>query len=436
MVLPIPDLEPRLQRRCQQLVKEHLHTSESVAAGLRALPGVNRAFASTQAAWRFYANPRVTLAELTTPLIASGRDLLTSECQSHALIMHDWSDLHYGTHTRKTDRIPLGKDQGYQLESALLVSDRTGLPLTPLSLSLWAADGIHTTRCAEVVTDQSHLDELTATIKALEAEKWGLPLVHLSDRESDSSAHLRDWDKEQWRFVVRAKALPFVDWEGRKTRLGEIADQLTWRPSGTVQLTAGVIAQQIIAETEIRMTRPGQRRVRRGRGAVRKHEPGAPLRLRLIVVRLLLPDDGRAGEWLLLTNLGAEVSAEVIAEWYYWRWVIESYFKLCKSAGQHLEEWQQETAAALAKRLLIAALACVVVWQVQRDDSTAGTELRQLLLRLSGRQVRRGQATAPALLAGMWVLLAMLDVMQHYDLAELKQMARVMLPGYSFDDTG
>jgi hypothetical protein len=436
MVFPIPDLEPRLQRRYQQLVKEHLHTAESVAAGPRTLPGVNQAFASTQAAWRFYANPRVTLDELAAPLRISGRALLARECQRHALIMHDWSDLHYGAHTRKTDRIPLGKDQGYQIETAVLVSDRTGLPLTPLSLSLWAADGIHTTRCAEVMTDHSHLDELTATIKALEAEQWGLPLVHLSDRESDSITHLRAWNKEQWRFVVRAKALHSVVWEGQRVGLGEIAEHLNWRPSGAVQMTAEVIAQQLLAETEIVITRAGQRRVRRGHGRVRKHEPGAALRLRLIVVRLCLPDEGLAGEWLLLTNLDTAVTAELIAEWYCWRWVIESYFKLCKSAGQYLEEWQQETAAALAKRLLIAAMAAVVVWQVQRDDSTAGAELRQLLLRLSGRQVRRGQATAPALLAGMWVLLAMLDVMQHYDLAELKQMARLMLPGYSFDDTG
>jgi hypothetical protein len=216
-----------------------------------------------------------------------------------------------------------------------------------LSLSLWAADGIHTTRRAEVATDHSHLDELTATIRALEANQWGLPSVHISDRESDSISHLRDWDQEKWRYVVRAKALPFVVWEDRKMRLGEIADHLTWRPSGTVQLTAAVIAQQMVAETEVTITRPGQRRVRRGKGRVRNHEPGAPLRLRLIVVRLLLPDNGLAGEWLLLTNLGQEVSAEMIAEWYYWRWVIESYFKLCKSAGQHLEEWQQETSASI-----------------------------------------------------------------------------------------
>ena|SRR5215510_4260885 len=92
MVLHIPNYEPRLQRRYQQLVKEHLHTSESVAAGLRALPGINQAFASTQAAWRFYANPRVSLEELAAPLMASGRDLVASECRHHALVMHDWSD--------------------------------------------------------------------------------------------------------------------------------------------------------------------------------------------------------------------------------------------------------------------------------------------------------------------------------------------------------
>jgi hypothetical protein len=299
-----------------------------------------------------------------------------------------------------------------------------------LSLSLWAAAGIHTTRQAQVVADHSHLDEMSATIKALEAQAWGLPWVHVVDRESDSISHLREWDKERWRFLVRAKTKPFVLWQGRRVRLGEIAEHLSFSPSGAVQLTAEVIAEQMVAETEIIITRPGQQRVRRGKGRVRRHEPGRPLRLRLIVVQLRLPDETLVGEWLLLTNLSAEVPAAMIAEWYYWRWLIESYFKLCKSAGHHLEDWQQESAEALAKRLLIAAMASVVVWQVQRETSPAGEELRQLLLRLSGRQVRRGQATAPALLAGMWVLLAMLDVLQHYDLTQLTQMAHLMLPGY------
>ncbi len=435
MDLPLPELEPRLQRRYEQLVKEHLHTGETVAAGLRALPGTQQAFASTQAAWRFYANPRVSLPQLGAPLHEYGRALVASECRRYALVLHDWSDLHYGTHQRKTDRMLIGKDHGYQLATALLVSDRTGLPLAPVSLSLWAADGIHTTRADTVLPDQGHLDELTATMHALEQQAWGLPLVHVCDRESDSVTHLRAWQQANWRFVIRAQALPFVHWQGRKVRLGEIAAELPFRASGTVQVSAQVIAQQVVAETTVVITRPGQRRVRRSKEAVRRHEPGVPLSVRLVVVRLQLPDEGLVGEWLLLTNLGADVAAGLIAEWYYWRWLIESYFKLCKSAGQQLEEWQQESAEAVSKRVLIAAMASVVVWQVQRDASPEGVELRQLLLRLSGRQVRRGQATAPALLAGMWVLLAMLEVLSHYDPATLKQLAHLMLPGYHFPDS-
>ena len=55
-----------------------------------------------------------------------------------------------------------------------------------------------------------------------------------------------------------------------------------------------------------------------------------------------------------------------MALWYYWRWRIESYFKLLKSAGQQVEAWQQGTAEAIAKRLVVASMACVVVWRLAR----------------------------------------------------------------------
>ena len=51
-------------------------------------------------------------------------------------------------------------------------------------------------------------------------------------------------------------------------------------------------------------------------------------------------------------------------------------------------------------------------------------DLRSLLVRLSGRQMEWGKEhTAPALLAGLWVLLAMLDLLEHYDLEELRRLA-------------
>lgn len=129
-----------------------------------------------------------------------------------------------------------------------------------------------------------------------------------------------------------------------------------------------------------------------------------------------------------MTNVpGNEVPAADIALWYYWRWRIESYFKLMKSAGQELEHWQQEDAEAIARRLLVASMACVVVWQLMRNNTPEAAEVRELLVRLSGRQMKRTKPfTAPALLAGLWVLLTILYVLERYQLQDLRRIADVL----------
>lgn len=156
---------------------------------------------------------------------------------------------------------------------------------------------------------------------------------------------------------------------------------------------------------------------------------GVALPLRLVVSEVRAADGSVLATWLLLTNVPATVSASEIALWYYWRWRVESYFKLLKGAGLHLEHWQQETAAALAKRLLVASMACVVVWRVSRSEAPEAAEVRRLLVRLSGRQMKWGvESTEPALLAGLWVLLSMKRVLEHEDLKSLLRTAQSVLP--------
>ena len=127
---------------------------------------------------------------------------------------------------------------------------------------------------------------------------------------------------------------------------------------------------------------------------------------------------------MLLSNVSpAWATAAELASCSYWRWRIESFFKLLKSHGQQLEHWQQETGPAVARRLLVAAMACVTVWQLQADASPMAMELKSLLVRLSGRQTKRSRPhTAPALLAGLWVLLSMLALLEHCDLDRLKAL--------------
>jgi hypothetical protein len=98
--------------------------------------------------------------------------------------------------------------------------------------------------------------------------------------------------------------------------------------------------------------------------------PGEPLHVRLVVSRVMSEDGKVLAQWLLLSNVKEDVSASTLALWYYRRWRIESFFKLLKSEGHELEAWQQESAQAVAKRLLVASMACVTVWAIAADQST------------------------------------------------------------------
>src|SRR5262249_43659117 len=158
---------------------------------------------------------------------------------------------------------------------------------------------------------------------------------------------------------------------------------------------------------------------------------GPPLNLRLIIVQVRDKNSHTLATWYLLTNAPSTLlSAEQLALCYYWRWRIESYFKLLKSHGQQLEHWLQETGAAIFRRLLVATMACVTVWHLQTDFSPAAIELKDTLIRFSGRQTKRSRPhTAPALLAGLWCLMTALEYLEHHDLKDLKRLVQdVELP--------
>ncbi|MEW6146337.1 MAG: transposase [Thermodesulfobacteriota bacterium] len=429
-------LEPRLQKRYKQLVKEHLNASQTIAAGLRALPRGTTAFASVQAAWRFYANEDVTLEALVEPLIFSAREAVLEESLAYALCLHDWTDLNYANHTRKENRIEIGskKTLGFQLQTALVISDRDGTPIAPVFESLWAEDGIHTTRSRKVEEDAPQIDEITESINHISQLGFSKPVVHIIDRGADSVAHYRAWDKSGHLFLVRADDKQRVLHQGRDILLSEVVDELDFKASRPVDVN-GVGGMQFVAETEVQIVRPARpHRQRKGVVERRKVIKGEPISLRLVVTQIRSADETLLSQWFLYTNVKQE-SAATIALWYYWRWKIESFFKLLKSAGHNLEQWQQEKPEAIAKRLLVAAMACVIVWQLARATSPEAKEARKLLVRLSGRQMRWGKAfTEPALLAGMWVLLAMLEALEQYKVSELKGMARTILQGFGRPD--
>jgi Transposase DDE domain len=423
-----PSLEPRLQGRYQHLVQEHLHASQALTPGASVLPGAASALACTQAAWRFYSNANVSPGALMEPILGHASKALEQDCQHYGLVADDWSCLAYNDHASKEDRVPLknNKHRGYELQTSLLLSDRDGHPIAPLAQDLRAQPGLYSTRCQEVLRPAKHLDDLTQRMEHLESLGLKRPLVHIVDREADSVGHYRQW--HQRRFLVRAKGRRRVEWQGQSRLLSAVVSQL--QSQGAFKFARqvefkGRSAQQSVAQTQVVLKRAARPKHKGKSSSV----PGPAVSLRLVVSQIRSEEGRLLATWLLLSNLEESVSAEELALWYYWRWRVESFFKLLKSAGHQVEHWQQQTGAAIARRLLVASMACVVVWQLARDPSPEAEQSRKLLVRLSGRQMRRGRSwTTPALLDGLWVLLAMLDLLEHEDMGSVKTLLRSLAP--------
>lgn len=421
-----------MQRRYRELVMGHLQATQGLASGIHALPGTGTSFAATQAAYRFFNNHRISLRNLARPLIDAGREQAATACRNYLLVVHDWSQLMYPEHTAKGDRVMLSSNrvpEGYELQTALLVSDRDGSPLAPAVLSLRAAEGVHCSRSGRIRAAASPLDELDPTMTFIEQQRLNFPLVHIIDAEADSVGHYRTWSQRPGRlFLVRADDR-LVEIEGQEQKCSAIRERLREQdrfvPAREIRYH-GRRAWQWVAEVPVRLTRPAQRN-RPGTND-RQRITGPPLPLRLVIAEVR-DEEGRVlAVWYLLSNVPGDIDAPTLALWYYWRWSVETYFKLLKSAGMNVEEWQQTSAAAIARRLLVASMACVTVWQLARSKHPQAEPVRQLLVRLSGRQMKRGRPyTMPALLAGLWTLLAMLEVIETHSIQELRNMASMVL---------
>lgn len=404
-----------------------MSTCKSLATGVRVRLTKTSKKAAANGASRFYNNDAVSLRSLSAPLMVRARQAVKEHCQTYALCLHDVSPLHYTNHPSKTDRRVMYSrdDLGYELQSALLVSDQDGAPLAAGCLNLAAADGVHSTRRETLLPQRPWVDELNRTMGYVEAQQFNLPLVHIIDREGDKLLHLRRFARCDRRFVIRGNDVRRVEHEGQSRLLSEVEATLSqkFKFSRKVEYK-GKTARQYVAETTVILKQPARIYRKRQGKLIQRNIPGRPLELRLIVAQVRDKKGKVLATWRLWSNLPAEVEAATIALWYYWRWRIESFFKLLKRAGQHVEQWQQENASRIAKRLLVAAQACVVIWALMRSEDPQSDSLRRFLMRLSGRMTKPGvDYTAPALFDGMCNLLAIVDALDQYPVADIRQMA-------------
>ena len=235
---------------------------------------------------------------------------------------------------------------------------------------------------------------------------------------------LRSLENRNW--IVRGKESQRAHDGAGSRKIKEIAKDLCFSQAREIKYK-GYVATQQIAETTISILRSARPQRKGTNGKRLPAIKGKPVYLRLVVSRIVDNNGKELAVWYLLTNL-VDLPASTIALWYYWRWSIETYFKLMKSAGMQLESWQQTTGIAIARRLLIASMACVCVWRIAHAQGEKAGELQNILVRLSGRQMKwKKKFTCTALCAGLWSLLSIIELLEKYSVDEIKSLASLAL---------
>ena len=424
------------KKRHNILVKNEMDAKQNIASGLSMFQQENDNFSQVQAAWRFYNNESVTTEALQEPIVSNAVAAINEEAGSYVIAATDWSHVDYKHHHAKQDRISKkskanSEAQGYDLQSTLAVSTNNGAPIAPLVQNLKTATTVHSTYHPNIAMGTTHLSELAQrAIWMKEHLDINKTLVHVIDREADSVALYREFDANGLAFIVRAKTNGKVEIADTEVviKQGELADSLAWGE----KVKSIVYKQQhvniYVNEIAIVITRDATQMIKGqdGRSKLEK-TAGAAVPARFIVERLVNEKGEIVATWLLISNLPPAVNTETIGLWYYYRWNIESYFKLLKSSGFTLEQWQQEESGAIFRRLLVVSLACILVWKLANATNKNAQELRKFLVKISGRLVeKKKEFTAPALLAGLWSFLTIIETMQHYDLESLLAMKSQM----------
>jgi hypothetical protein len=426
----------RLEERCARLILSPLNHTQHTAAGISPPAELLSTFATTQAAWRFLNNPRITPHDLMNPIHEFVQSSLKPSSsldtgQDFVLGAIDWSKIDYSKHSSKKDVVPLTHetDIGYELTTLLLVNPRNGLPIAPVEMYLKTSEMVHTTS-ENPVTDKPHLEQVLDLMKAGDKLQLPCPIIYVIDREADALWYWRQWDAAGQLFIIRGDDDRLVLWHDHYVRYSLMVDELekTQQFQQTIELEVqGKKCYQEVAETSIILDKPANHTA----DGQKKLCPGQAMTLRLISSRIDEQETQElVSEWFLLTNTPPSLlGAERAALCYYFRWNIETYFKQMKSAGLEMEHWQQQTGHAVMMRLLVAAMALVTVWQLQQLTTPEATEFKDWLVRLSGKTHKRKKPyTSGILLSGLFVALRIVDFLEEwdYDIEKIKNFRKIL----------
>ena len=325
----------------------------------RSIPQVFGEWKDTKAAYRFFANKRVSHEVLVSAQRQDTAQRLRERGASIVLLVQDTTDFDFKHHPATKQMGPLENEYmyGFLAHSTLAVSP-DGVPLGLWEQQVWARDPEE--------TGQRHRRH-ERPYEDKESYKWvqGLPQTSHVDEDvqwitvCDREAHIYDFLVEvgvrQGDFIVRAsKGRGFTP--DREEVFDVVAD---WpvQQRYTISLRRHPDRAPREATVELRFGTLTLARPQRSEA-----EPET-LTLQVVEVREVDPPQDEEGiHWLLLTSLAVNTveQARQIVRWYTFRWLVERFHYVLKS-GCRLEERQLQTRPRLERLLGVFNL---VAWRL------------------------------------------------------------------------
>lgn len=436
-------MENRLKKRFGKIVKSVMNIKQTTASGIGRLFDENKSFAQVQGAWRFFNNEKVTTEDLNKPILETGLSEIKNSCNKYLLMMTDWSHIDFKKHYSKEELIKKSnrnraKQIGYELQTTIAVSDKTGKPLSPVVHNLKTDRRVLSTYSQDLDHSLDHFEEFEKRVKWIKENfQTEYQKVHIIDREGDVAGLYRDLEKNGEKFLIRGKRdVNIYNSEDNKSwKQGQLAKSLSlgkkFKSIKYKNKSVDIYVNKV--DVEIRRATTKKRKDSDGKNRSTR-TTGEPVKARLTVSKLVNSKGDIVETWILISNI-FDVSSEKITEWYWYRWKIESFFKLLKTSGFYMENWQEKSPEALFRKLLVVSYSSLLVWQIENSSGQNADKVKEFLVRLSGRGLEYGKkSTLPSLLAGLWVFFQMIETLNKFDKKDLLDVKSQLtsLTGFHF----
>lgn len=327
-------------------------------------------WAETQAAYRFLDNENLTPEKLLEPHQEATRKRIGRH--PVALIAQDTTELDYGHHPPEGAGPLNSPTQRGFLDHSHIAFTPDGLCLGVVDVKIWARSDEGFGQSKKRQYDPLETKEKFRWLEGyrlacdLQEKVPGTKIVSLSDREGDIYELFVEAEKQGERacdYVIRAgktRCLPELDRQAAGLTYRKLQEEMDDSPLiATRRVTLPRTSKRKPREAALEVR---ARRVRL-KAPYRKHTTLPEVEVKVVLVREVNPpSEGDAVEWLLITSLPIDTTAEVllVVDYYAGRWPIEVFFRVYKT-GCRVERIQLETSDRLLRALMLYK---IVAWRV------------------------------------------------------------------------